>query len=89
MEKNEYSVNKSKFKEINKSNQEITYSALPELEKDIFILINYIRTNPLDFCNNLINKNNSLNKEQIEIIKYLKEIYNSEKLIPFDEIPEI
>ena len=89
MNKNEYFINNCKFKQNNIVYQEISYSNLPELEKDIFTLINYIRTNPLDFSNNLISKNNSLNKEQIEIINYLIEINNTGSLIPFDEIPEI
>jgi len=62
-----------------------------QLEKDICILINYVRTNPLDFCDNLINKNKykKLSKEQFELINFLKDIYNMGVLLPFQEIPEI
>ena len=64
---------------------------LTQLEKDIYILINYIRTNPLDFSNDLIknNKNKKLTEEQIDLINFLEEKYNKEHLAPFDEIPEI
>ena len=70
--------------------QKLPYHNLSDLEKDIYILINYIRTNLLDFANNIRKKNNYINnKEQIEVIKYLEELYNTEKLEPFEEIPEI
>ena len=36
---------------------------LSQLEKDIFILINYIRTNPLDFSNELIKNNKKFSKK--------------------------
>ena len=92
MQKNENYINS--FNETNKSKESSFYNKinfLTQIEKDIYILINYIRTNPLDFSNNLIkkNKNKILTDEQIEIIKYLKEKYSKERLLPFHEIPEI
>ena len=57
-----------------------------QLEKDIFILINYIRTNPLEFSKNFQNKEN---EERSEVINFLQDIYNKEMLVPFEEIPEI
>ena len=95
MKKNEYFINKNIQEKFNKSKEyteEIIYNSLSQLEKDILIIINYIRTNPLDFCNNLIVKNKykmQEKKEQIEIINYLEELYNKERLAPFEEIPEI
>ena len=90
MKINEFMNNTHHKKEKSIQKQGIAYNDLSDLEKDIYILINYIRINPLDFSNNLRNKNIYLNnKEQNEIIKYLEEIYNKEKLKPFEEIPEI
>ena len=92
MQENENYLNS--INETNKS-KESSFSqkinCITQLEKDIYILINYIRTNPLDFSKNLIknNKNENLTDEQIEIIKFLEEKYNKEKLLPFHEIPEI
>ena len=61
------------------------------LEKDIYYLINYIRTNPLDFYNNLKWKNtyNKLNEDQIELINFLENQHDKGTLPPFQEIPEI
>ena len=90
MIKNDFFSNNFYIKEINFKNEEIDYNNLSQLEKDIFILINYIRTNPLNFSIDLKNKNKyTQNKEQIEIIKYFEEFYNTERLDPFEEIPEI
>ena len=92
MQKNENYLNSSN---ISNNSKESSFSKnikfIPQLEKDIYILINYIRTNPLDFSNNLIkkNQNKALTEEQIEIIKFLEEKYNKEQLLPFHEIPEI
>ena len=92
MQENENYLNS--INETNKS-KESSFSqkinCITQLEKDIYILINYIRTNPLDFSKNLIknNKNENLTDEQIEIVKFLEEKYNKEKLLPFHEIPEI
>ena len=61
------------------------------LEKDIYYLINYIRTNPLDFYNNLKwkNKFNKLSEEQIELINFLENQHDKNTLPPFQEMPEI
>ena len=61
------------------------------LEKDIYYLINYIRTNPLDFYNNLKWKNNynKLNEDQIELINFLENQHDKSTLPPFQEMPEI
>ena len=71
-------------------NNEMTNNHI-QLEKDICILINYVRTNPLDFCDNLISKNKykKLSKEHFELINFLKDVYNNGVLLPFEEIPEI
>ena len=59
-----------------------------QLEKDIRILINYLRTNPLDFCNNLIQKNQyQQNPEDIEIINFIENIHSKQSLQGFVEIP--
>ena len=92
MQKNE---GKTSFSNISNESKEsiITKNIqiLPQLEKDICILINYIRTNPLDFANNLMknSKNKNLTEEQIDLIKIIKEKYSKEQLLPFHEIPEI
>ena len=61
------------------------------LEKDIYYLINYIRTNPLDFYNNLKwkNKYSKLNEEQVELINFLENQHDKSTLPPFQEMPEI
>ena len=92
MNQMEYIDNNQKNNTKNKDmmNNEISNNHM-QLEKDICILINYVRTNPLDFCNNLISKNKckKLSKEQFELINFLKDIYNMGVLLPFQEIPEI
>ena len=92
MQKNENYLNS--YNESNKSKESsYTYKInfLSQLEKDIYILINYIRTNPLDFSNNLIknSKNKNLTEDQINLIKFLEEKYNKDPLLPFHEVPEI
>ena len=92
MLKNENKTNSSNL--ANESKEAIiskNIQILPQLEKDICILINYIRTNPLDFCNNLIknSKNKNLTEEQLDLIKLIQEKYSKEQLLPFHEIPEI
>ena len=78
-----YENNKIK-EEINKSNN------LSQLEQDILIHINYLRTNPLDFCNNLIRKNQyNQNKDYIEIINYIEDIHQKQTLSKYIEMPEI
>ena len=70
--------------EINQSNN------FSELEQDILILINYLRTNPLDFCNNLIQKNKyKQNQDYIEIINFIENIHQKQILSEYIEIPEI
>ena len=92
MQKNE---GKTSFSNISNESKESVISKniqiLPQLEKDICILINYIRTNPLDYANNLMknSKNKNLTEEQIDLIKIIKEKYSKEQLLPFHEIPEI
>ena len=78
------------FKNKETTNIEILNNHI-QLEKDVCILINYVRTNPLDFCDNLVSKNKykKLSKEQFELINFLKEVYNKGVLFPFQEIPEI
>ena len=61
MKKNEYLFNNSIKEQFNKNKEfeeKIIYNNISQLEKDIYIIINYIRTNPYDFCNNLIRKYN-------------------------------
>ena len=92
MQKNENNLNSSN---ITNESKELSLfhnlQILPQLEKDICILINYIRTNPLDFSNNLIknSKNKNLTEDQINSIKFLEEKYNKDPLLPFHEVPEI
>jgi len=92
MQKNENNLNSSN---ITNESKELSLfqnlQILPQLEKDICILINYIRTNPLDFSNNLIknSKNKNLTEDQINLIKFLEEKYNKDPLLPFHEVPEI
>ena len=65
-------------------------SNLSKLEKDIYSLINLLRKNPLEFCNNLIQKNkHKTNKEQIEIINFLQDIHSKKILKPFIEVQEL
>ena len=92
MQKNENNLNSSNI--TNESTELSLFQnlqILPQLEKDICILINYIRTNPLDFSNNLIknSKNKNLTEDQINLIKFLEEKYNKDPLLPFHEVPEI
>ena len=53
-----------------------------QLEQDIFNLINFIRTNPLEYCN-------TLNYDQIELIKFLENIGDKGNLQPYKEIKEL
>ena len=92
MQKNENNLNSSNItNESKESFLSKNIQILPQLEKDIYILINYIRTNPLDFSNNLIknSKNKNLTEDQIDLIKFLEDKYNKEPLLPFHEIQEI
>ena len=92
MQKNENNLNSSNTTTESKElSQSKNLQILPQLEKDIYVLINYIRTNPLDFSNNLIknSKNKNLTEDQINLIKFLEEKYNKDPLLPFHEVPEI
>ena len=92
MQKNENNLNSSNITTESKElSQSKNLQILPQLEKDICVLINYIRTNPLDFSNNLIknSKNKNLTEDQINLIKFLEEKYNKDPLLPFHEVPEI
>ena len=92
MQKNENILNSSNTTTESKElSQTKNLQILPQLEKDICVLINYIRTNPLDFSNNLIknSKNKNLTEDQINLIKFLEEKYNKDPLLPFHEVPEI
>ena len=65
-------------------------STFSKLEHDIYSLINFLRKNPLEFCNNLIQKNKyKTNQEQNEIINFLQEIHSKKILKPFIEIQEL
>ena len=68
--------------EINQS-----FSNYSQLEQDIINFINYLRENPIDFCNNFMNYNQ--NNIQIEIIQVIKNINYKEILKPYREIPEL
>ena len=92
-------INDSNFEDkiyINNNNQitdEINQSIsikLSELEQDIFTLINFIRTNPIDYCNNLIHKATNKKKQEIsKIIQYLEDVHRKEILLPYKKVPEI
>ena len=63
------------YLKTNQMTENKSLSNLTKLEQDIFTLINYIRKNPLEFCNNLIQKNkNKANIDQNEIINFLNKI---------------
>ena len=65
-------------------------SNFSKLEHDIYSLINFLRKNPLEFCNNLIQKNKyKTNQEQNEIINFLQDIHSKKILKPFIEIQEL
>ena len=65
-------------------------STLSKLEHDIYSLINFLRKNPLEFCNNLIQKNkHKTNPEQNEIINFLQDIHSKKILKPFIEMQEL
>ena len=62
---------------------------LSQLEEDIFILINYIRTNPNSFAKNFRDKYSSkLSSSKIHSINYLKS-FNEHELFSYILIPEI
>ena len=81
-----YNDNNEITEEINQSDS----NNFSQLEQDIRILINYIRTNPLDFRNSLIRKNQyKQNPDEIEIIHFIEEIHQNQKLSEYTEIPEL
>ena len=81
-----YNNNNEIIEEINQSDSN-NYS---QLEQDIRILINFLRTNPIDFCNNLIQKNKyRQNQDQIEIINFIEDISRKQTLSEYIEIPEL
>ena len=62
---------------------------LSQLEENIYILINYIRTNPKEYAQNLLNNNSTkLTDAKLKTINYLESI-NDHELLPYTEIPEI
>ena len=72
--------------EINQSN----IADFSQLEQDIRILINFLRTNPIDFCNNLFQKNRfRQNQDQIDIINFIEETSKKQILSEYIEIPEL
>ena len=72
------------MEEINQSNN------LSQIEQDILILINFLRTNPIEFCNNLIiNNQYNPNQDYSEIINYIKNVHQKQILSEYVEIPEI
>ena len=81
-----YNNNNEIIEEINQSDTN-NYS---QLEQDIRILINFLRTNPIDFCNNLIQKNKyRQNQDQIAIINFIEDITRKQTLSEYIEIPEL
>jgi len=70
--------------------KDTSLSNLYKLEQDIFSLINFLRKNPHEFCNNIIQKNKyKANPGQNEIINFLQEIHSKKILKPFIEIREL
>ena len=98
MNPNEY-VNNNNYQEkiIYNNNNKIIEEINPslsnnysQLEKDILILINYLRTNPLDFCNNIMQKNQyNQNPDNLEIINFIENIHSKQFLQGYIEIPEL
>ena len=83
--KNLYSKNNQMIRQMEKSLPNFT-----KLENDIYSLINYLRKNPLEFCNNLIQKNKYKSSlDQKEIINFLQDIHSKKVLKPFFEIREL
>ena len=64
-------------------------SNFSKLEQDIYSIINYLRKNQLEFCNNLIHKKHKANSDQNEIINFLQEIHSKRVLKPFYKLPEL
>ena len=72
--------------EINQSES----NDVAQLEKDICILINYLRTNPIDYCNNIIKKKKYNNQEENKLIYFLESNHQNNVILqPYIRSPEI
>ena len=77
-------------KEITEDINQSESNDISQLEKDICILINYLRTNPIDYCNNIIKKKRYNNQEEMKLVYLLEDIHNkNEVLQPYIRSPEI
>ena len=80
----------SKNSQIIEQKKEKSLSKFYRLEQDVLSLINYLRKNPLEFCNNLIQKNkHKTNPEQNDIINFLQDVHSKKILKPFFQISEL
>ena len=80
----------SKNSQIIEQKKEKSLSKFYRLEQDVLSLINYLRKNPLEFCNNLIQKNkHKTNPDQNEIINFLQDVHSKKILKPFFQISEL
>ena len=89
---NKKSIPKNYFSKASKMNEHLDKSLfnLSKLEQDIISYINYLRKNPLEFGNNLIQKSkHKTNPDQNEIINFLQEIHGKKALKPLIEISEL
>ena len=76
--------------QIIEQKKEKSLSKFYRLEQDVLSLINYIRKNPLEFCNNLIQKNkHKTNPDQNDIINFLQDVHSKKILKPFFQISEL
>ena len=77
-------------KEMNEEINQSESNDIAQLEKDICILINYLRTNPIDYCNNIIKKKRYSNQEEMKLVYLLEDIHhNNDVLQPYIRSPEI
>ena len=80
----------SKNSQITEQKIDKSLTKFSKLEQDILSLINYLRKNPLEFCNNLIQKNkHKTNPVQNDIINFLQDIHSKKVLKPFYQISEL
>ena len=80
----------SKNRQITEQKIDKSLTKFSKLEQDILSLINYLRKNPLEFCNNLIQKNkHKTNPVQNDIINFLQDIHSKKVLKPFYQISEL
>ena len=80
----------SKNSQITEQKIDKSLTKFSKLEQDILSLINYLRKNPLEFCNNLIQKNkHKTNTIQNDIINFLQDIHSKKVLKPFYQISEL